>query len=252
MFKRLQSCRAMLAIIGLGMAPQIAAAQLAAEPLSSQDLSSRRASAAVFGSLSDTTNYPAFSSVIQVATVQEPSQDDKSQGENSKAEQSQAKKAMDSRDDEGKSDTSAKSDGTTKLDSSTARKLEVSSLIGPMPAAPAMFSKLRLHSAFSETLNHAESTTAVVPQPLGQANQQFTWAAPNFYHQPLYFEQPYLERFGAGPHRALQPWTSALGFYSRIPLLPFAMLKQPPTSRDYTLGYKRPGDCVNEVPLVDH
>lgn len=127
------------------------------------------------------------------------------------------------------------------------KQLEVASLIGPLPPSRALFGKMQLTSAFEEDLQN--QATEVENGP-AKTHSTFCWVAPNFYHQPLYFEQPYLERFGAGPHRALQPWSAGLAFYSRIPLLPVSLLKHPPDSRDYTLGYRRPGDCVTDVPLV--
>lgn len=49
-----------------------------------------------------------------------------------------------------------------------------------------------------------------------------------FSYGPLYFEEPYLERYG---DRWCHPWQSVLSgtlFYSRIPLLPLKMLREPP------------------------
>ncbi len=125
------------------------------------------------------------------------------------------------------------------------KKLNVATLVGPMESAPELFSKMRLMSSYDENATH-ESAQLSEQVP---AAYSFCWAAPNFYHQPLYFEQAYLERFGAGRHRAIQPFSSGLAFYSRFPLLPVMLLKEPLYSREYTLGYRRPGDRVTHVPL---
>ncbi len=70
------------------------------------------------------------------------------------------------------------------------------------------------------------------------------WAAPKFYHKPLYFEEPNLERYGqhvGGP--LFQSTVSAAHFFGRIPLLPYMIGKDSPCSCDYTLGRYRPGNC---------
>jgi len=70
------------------------------------------------------------------------------------------------------------------------------------------------------------------------------WAAPNFHHRPLYFEEPNLERYGqyvGGP--CIQSAVSAAHFFGRIPLLPYKIGANPPHSRNYTLGRYRPGNC---------
>lgn len=130
-----------------------------------------------------------------------------------------------------------------------ARKtLDTVALTGPMQSAPALFGNLKLESAFDRSL--ASPGTTTIEEGPAVCSSTFCWAAPNFYHQPLLFEQPYLERFGAGAHPALQPFTAGLNFYGRIPFLPYSLLKHPTTSRDYTLGYRRPGDCVTNLPLI--
>lgn len=138
------------------------------------------------------------------------------------------------------------------------KQLDVDTLTGPLTSAPTLFGKMQLSSAFDRSFQQSEagSDASSIDMRLEpgtesvQVAKPFCWVAPSFYHQPLYFEQPYLERFGAGPRRALQPWSAGLAFYSRVPLLPMAMFKAPPKSRDYTLGYRRPGDCVSDVPLL--
>ncbi len=124
-------------------------------------------------------------------------------------------------------------------------RLEVASLIGPLQPTSELFGKMQLESEFDRSLASGYASPDIAECP----SNTFCWTAPNLYHQPLYFEQPYMERFGVGPHRAVQPWSSGLAFYGRIPLLPLSLLNHPPQSRDYTLGYRRPGDSVTRVPL---
>lgn len=70
------------------------------------------------------------------------------------------------------------------------------------------------------------------------------WAAPKFHHQPLYFEQPMLERYGHHVHgNCVQSVISAAHFFGSIPLLPYKLGANPPLSCDYTLGHWRPGNC---------
>jgi hypothetical protein len=72
----------------------------------------------------------------------------------------------------------------------------------------------------------------------------YTWAAPDFYHHPLYFEQVNLERYGQGPHHAIQPIYSAAHFFATVTKLPYHLVTSPPCERVYTLGHHRPGNCA--------
>ena len=69
-----------------------------------------------------------------------------------------------------------------------------------------------------------------------------SWTAHRFRHNPLYFEEANLERYG-NQLRA-QNLMSAAHFFTSAALLPYKMGQSPPHSCDYTLGYHRPGDCV--------
>ena len=75
------------------------------------------------------------------------------------------------------------------------------------------------------------------------AGTNFTWTASNLCHNPLYFEQPGLERYGhtIGP---LQPVLSGAQFLATIPALPMLMAIDPPNECEYALGYYRPGSCA--------
>lgn len=74
-------------------------------------------------------------------------------------------------------------------------------------------------------------------------NYSYFWEAPAFVHQPLYFQEVNLERYGYN-WGVLQPFVSGAWFYVKIPLLPYMMTVHPPCECVYTLGYYRPGSCV--------
>lgn len=70
------------------------------------------------------------------------------------------------------------------------------------------------------------------------------WAPTNLYHYPLYFEDPSLERYGHTYHPIVQPFASAGRFATQLVGLPYQMALHPVHSREYTLGYYRPGECA--------
>lgn len=78
------------------------------------------------------------------------------------------------------------------------------------------------------------------------------WEAPGVAYNPLYFEEPYLERYGYN-YGALQPFISAGRFFGRIPALPYMIGANPIHECKYSLGYARPGDCppyqVEKLPF---
>ena len=82
------------------------------------------------------------------------------------------------------------------------------------------------------------------PWPL----QTVQYAATGFCHQPLYFQEINLERYGNNFGPCLQPFVSAGMFFGRVPLLPYMMVANPPCECIYTLGYQRAGNCVPFIP----
>lgn len=78
------------------------------------------------------------------------------------------------------------------------------------------------------------------------------WEAPGFYHRPLYFEQPNVERYGHYVPR-WQPAISGAHFFGSIVALPYKMWVYPPCDPIYTLGHHRPGSCnphqIHYLPL---
>jgi hypothetical protein len=75
----------------------------------------------------------------------------------------------------------------------------------------------------------------------------YYWTATAFAHQPLYFEEVNVERYG---HNAgcLQPAFSMVHFFGTIPILPYKMGQDHPRECVYTLGHSRPGDCAAWKP----
>jgi hypothetical protein len=82
----------------------------------------------------------------------------------------------------------------------------------------------------------------------------FNWEATCFYHNPLYFEEINLERYGyqcgdrccfwnCGRECCLQPAASAAHFYGSLLALPYCMAVDCPGDCVYTLGHSRPGNC---------
>lgn len=67
------------------------------------------------------------------------------------------------------------------------------------------------------------------------------WEAPSVAYNPLYFEEPNLERFGYN-YGVAQPFISAGRFFGRVALLPYMIGAYPLHEDRYALGYARPGD----------
>lgn len=73
--------------------------------------------------------------------------------------------------------------------------------------------------------------------------QSFAWEASGLQHQPLYFEDLALERYGHS-FGIFQPAASWARFHAQLIALPYRLLTEPPCDCEYTLGYYRPGDCA--------
>lgn len=79
----------------------------------------------------------------------------------------------------------------------------------------------------------------------------YQWNATCFCHQPLYFEEINLERYGyqcgdrccCCSECCLQPAASAAHFFGTVLVLPYCMAVDCPGDCVYTLGHYRPGDC---------
>ncbi|MBA4019280.1 MAG: hypothetical protein C0483_19110 [Pirellula sp.] len=81
----------------------------------------------------------------------------------------------------------------------------------------------------------------------GYADSMYFWQASNMVHRPLYFEQRYVERYGAN-FGLMQPIASGVQFAADTALLPAKMLVHPPRECVYSLGYGRPGSSGTRCP----
>lgn len=124
-------------------------------------------------------------------------------------------------------------------------KFDTNSMVGPLTNAPTLFSMLEVEDHFQTYAEQVQSmrTRDLDSQLYPFTNESYAWISPVFYHKPLYFEQPNLERYGNGTKRWLQPVASSVHFFGAIPLLPYKMLTQHPCEKHYTLGNRRPGNC---------
>lgn len=126
-------------------------------------------------------------------------------------------------------------------------KFNVALYTGPLSDAGQLFAASKIDSEFRNkaivtTLFEREQGSAVL---LPWENRIYTWSAPHFYHQPLYFQQINLERYGVGSRPIVAPIQSAAHFYGSMALWPAKMIWNWPTESVYSLGHQRPGDCVN-------
>jgi hypothetical protein len=80
-----------------------------------------------------------------------------------------------------------------------------------------------------------------------------TYQASGLCHNPLYFEDVQLERYGHEHGPVLQPVLSTAHFFTNVAILPYKMGIHPPNECQYALGYYRPGSCapwtVGPIPI---
>ncbi|QDU53610.1 hypothetical protein [Gimesia panareensis] len=81
----------------------------------------------------------------------------------------------------------------------------------------------------------------------------YTWEASNVNYNPLYFEDPNLERYGLSRRDVVQPFVSIGRFTGQLIALPYQMSIDPLRKRMYPLGYYRPGEAntpkrINGIP----
>jgi hypothetical protein len=75
----------------------------------------------------------------------------------------------------------------------------------------------------------------------------YTWQASNVFYQPLYFEDPDLERYGHAYPFFIQPIVSSVRFTVQAIGLPYQQVIDPPCCRVYPLGFYRPGECAPKL-----
>lgn len=76
------------------------------------------------------------------------------------------------------------------------------------------------------------------------AHVHYYWEPSNLFHNPLYFEDVALERYGHTYPDVVQPFVSLGKFGVQVVGLPYTMLLDRPMACQYALGYYRPGDCA--------
>lgn len=77
-----------------------------------------------------------------------------------------------------------------------------------------------------------------------EANTQFHWQPTNFFHQPLYFDDQPLERYGQTAHPLIQPVVSGAKFFGTFPIVPYKMGFNGTHDCVTPMGYYRPGSCA--------
>jgi hypothetical protein len=75
----------------------------------------------------------------------------------------------------------------------------------------------------------------------------YTWEASNICYNPLYFQDPALERYGHTYPFFLQPVASIGRFAVQFVGLPYQMTIDQPRSAVFPLGYYRPGECAPKL-----
>lgn len=122
--------------------------------------------------------------------------------------------------------------------------LSVDAMLAPLPDAPSLFKRVADDADFRKVAEVISSEVRMDSTHSPWASVCYTWISPAFYHKPLYFEQPNLERYGQGTYRIAQPVVASAHFFSTIPLVPYKTLTHHPRERKSTLGHGRPGNSV--------
>ncbi len=78
----------------------------------------------------------------------------------------------------------------------------------------------------------------------------YSWEASAVAHNPLYFEDVNLERYGY-TRGILQPLISGGRFFTSVVFLPYKIVAHPPGELIYPLGYARPGDPAPRLREIE-
>ena len=70
------------------------------------------------------------------------------------------------------------------------------------------------------------------------------WRASSLWYHPMYFEDGPLERYGHTYDASVQNVISPAKFLVKTAMLPYSMTLRPPCSREYPLGWYRPGEIA--------
>lgn len=94
----------------------------------------------------------------------------------------------------------------------------------------------------------------IVAAPINETHNwptlSYSWEASAVPHNPLYFEDANLERYGYS-YGILQPWISGGRFFLNVIFLPYKITAHPPREIQYPLGYYRPGDMAPPVREIE-
>jgi hypothetical protein len=112
---------------------------------------------------------------------------------------------------------------------------------GDMPANVAAAAEQNLPSTFEGQRRHT--------RPL---RYMYGWPASNICHNPLYFEEPGVERYGRTAGPLLQPVVSGLHFYGNVAAFPWKMAVHPPRSLlcKGSTQYCSPSPFLRKHPLL--
>lgn len=91
------------------------------------------------------------------------------------------------------------------------------------------------------SVNLFTSADVVDPLQTERTELEFYWVASELYHQPLYFDDRHLERYGYGCHPLVQPGLSGAHFFGNFVLMPYKLIVDPTHLWVSTLGQYRPG-----------
>ena len=120
---------------------------------------------------------------------------------------------------------------------------QLGTLFAKLPAQPQGAKKLLPNDTAAKQFP-TYRTSRVSPQNDQRPNWQNRLAvfdSPMFHHNPLYFEQVNVERYG-NHHGFFQPAVSAAHFFGSAVILPYKIGAYHPWESRYTLGHYRPGD----------
>lgn len=124
--------------------------------------------------------------------------------------------------------------------------LSVEEVVGPLKSQEKIFGNLKIDPislpAVAADPNNQRLDTLPDGSKAAWQGDIYSWSAPAFYHNPLYFEQVNLERYGQGTYPCLQPAASGAMFFATIPILPYKIGAKHWNERVHTLGHYRPGN----------
>ena len=120
---------------------------------------------------------------------------------------------------------------------------------GGLPKVPTVESMVRPDASIKRLLSRTPTESAYEKASLLNSSRFRTkdeaewltsmagWTAPEFYTRPIYFEQINFERYETSAPAWTRPAISYAQFLGTIPVLPYKVGANEPTSRMYTVGH---------------